>query len=291
MDDGRPVAVTSPVTISLAPDYAQFYEIFSQENSSPKILKVDKYDYEELKLANKTFYDKIKNQSSRIHELENYLQSSGKMVFVEDKYDQIYKIAYLKIKGIEDINEENFEKKFEENSSFSIHGNFSCGGLFNKLICTNVSADQNNKIICLFDFDTEGYKKYKDLADKKDNKNKLYPIRNGSLRDGLYMKHSQVERYALMLPIPERLEKYVSLKSSSNCFIEVETLISEEYLKTNPKAEQRCEALPFYIMTDSHKKDFWKDLFSVDASHFQDFIPLFSQIENIFYSENINSNQ
>lgn len=85
-----------------------------------------------------------------------------------------------------------------------------------------------------------------------------------------------------MLPIPERLEKYVSSKTSSNCFIEVETLLSEEYLKTNSKAEQRSVALPFYKMKDNHKKDFWKDLLIADKKHFDDFKPLFVQIEKIF---------
>ena len=276
------ITTHSPATISLAPDYAQFYEIFQQEDSSPKIVKVNQYDYEELKIANRTFYDRIKNQEKRIYELEQRFHNSEKMVFVEDKYDQIYKIAYLKIKGIKDINQENFEEKFKENCEFSIHGGFSCGGLYSELVCSNISADQNKKVICLFDFDTEGYRKYKDLADKKDNKGKLYPNKGGSLRDGLYMKHAQANRHALMLPIPERLEKYVSVKTSSDCFIEVETLLSEEYLKTNIKAEQRSEVLPFYKMKDSNKKDFWMDLFSVDAVHFQDFVPLFSQIENIF---------
>ena len=42
------IATHSPATISLAPEYAQFYEIFPQERSSPKIIEVNPYDYGEL---------------------------------------------------------------------------------------------------------------------------------------------------------------------------------------------------------------------------------------------------
>ena len=269
----------------MAPEYAQFYEIFSQEDSSPKIIKINQYEYEELQKANKGFYEKIKNQEERILELEQMVHSSGNKVFVEDRYDQIYKIAYLKLKGIDDISEENFENKFSENCNFSIHGNYSCGGLYGQLICTNITNEQDCKIICLFDFDAEGYRRFEELESKKDNDEKLFSKKKGTISEGLYIKHSKIERYALMLPIPERLKKYVSEKTSSDCFIEVETLLSEEYLKTNQKAELRSEALPFYIMKDKQKKNFWKDLLIADKSHFEDFRPLFAQMEKIFNEE------
>lgn len=284
INKGIQVIITthSPATISLAPEYAQFYEIFPQENSSSQIIKVNQFDYSELRTANKQFYNKIKNQEERIAELERFTKSSPKMLFVEDKYDQIYKIAYLKINGIENITEENFDKLFNEHCKFTIHGNFSCGGLYSRLISPNTTNDQNNIIVCLFDFDTEGYLKFEDLTNKKDNQIKLFPHKTGSISEGLTLKHYQTNRYALMLPIPERLEKYVSISSSSDCFIEVETLLSEEYLQTNEKAEIRSSVLPFYKMKDNHKKDFWKDLFDVDKKHFKDFEPLFTQLDKIF---------
>ena len=283
IEKGIQVIITthSPATISLAPAFAEFYEIFSQKNDSPKIVKVNQYDYEELREANKSFYDKIKNQAERIFELERISQTTGKLLLVEDKYDQIYKIAYLKIKGIEDLTEENFEEKFSENASFSIHGNYSSGGLYNVLSCSNYSRDQECSIICLFDFDTEGFAKFEKTRELKLDSVKVYGTKEGSIRTGLFVKHNHINKYALVLPIPERLEKYVSAKTSSDCFIEVETLISEEYLKTNTKAEKRSDALPFYKMRDKYKSDFWKDLLAVDKSYFADFEPLFTQVESL----------
>lgn len=275
------VATHSPATISLAPDFAQFYEVFPQEDASPKIVKVNQYDYEELKEANKFFYDKIKNQEKRIFELESVSHIAGKLLLVEDKYDQIYKIAYLKIKGIDGLTEENLEQKFSENASFSIHGNYASGGLYNILSCPNFSRDQENKIVCLFDFDREGFEKFKKARDLRFDSRKVYGAKEGSIRTGLYIKHTELNKYALLLPIPERLENYVSEETSSDCFIEVETLISEDYLKTNPKAKQRSRVLAFYQMKDKYKSDFWKDLLGVDKKYFVDFKLLFAQIENL----------
>lgn len=276
------VATHSPATISLAPEYARFYEIFPQEGESPRIIQVEQSDYAELQKVNKQFYDRIRDQDGRIAQLEDQVRSSGKMLFVEDRYDQIYKIAYLKVKGVEGVTEENLEERFRENCGFTIHGGFSCGGLYNRLMCSNLTNDQDATTICLFDFDQEGYLKFEDLRKRKDGQQKLFPVLCGSVRDGLYVKHFQANRYALMLPIPERLEKYVSTRTSEDCFIEVETLLSEEYLGTNSKAGQRSKVLPFYKMKDSHKRDFWKDLFDVDREHFKDFEPLFLQIEKLF---------
>lgn len=267
----------SPATISLAPDNARFYEVFSQTDASPKIVEVGQYEYEEIREANKVFYDKIKNQKERIEGLERERLISDRQLCVEDKYDQIYKIAYLKLKGIDGLTVENLDQKFEENANFSIHGAYSTGGLYNVLNCSNVSHDFDNHVVCLFDFDNEGYGKFKKLKDTN-----CFDSERGSISSGLFKKHRQINRFALMLPVPERLKKYVSQKSSSDCFIEIESLISEEYLKSNCKAELRSDALPFYKAKDEHKRDFWIDLLSADGTCFLDFEPLFSTIEYLF---------
>lgn len=65
------ITTHSPATISMAPEHASFYEVFSKNRSNSRILPVQKDDYAELKLANKSFYEKIANQSNRINELES----------------------------------------------------------------------------------------------------------------------------------------------------------------------------------------------------------------------------
>lgn len=236
-----------------------------------------------MRIANKIYYERIKDQDNRILELEkNSKTVESNCLFVEDQYVQIYKIAYLKMKGIGGITEQNLDDEFMKVCPFTIHGNFSCGGLYSYLICKNITHDCNNTVICLFDFDKEGFGKFEKLESIKENTEKIFSGRRGAVEEGLYLKHRYASRYALMIPIPKRLKIYVSEETSSNCFIEIESLLSEEYLKSNPKAELRCEALPFYKMKDRHKKEFWKDLFEVDKAYFDDFIPLFNQIEKIF---------
>ncbi len=101
------IATHSPTTISLAPETASFYEVFKPNSTlTERILSVQKDDYEELKIANKTFYTKISNQTSRIAELEkeknefdakiDELQAQMKpVVFVEGDID----IQYLNKAG------------------------------------------------------------------------------------------------------------------------------------------------------------------------------------------------
>lgn len=59
----------SPITISLAPSIAKFYEIFRQNDTSPIIKEVDIEEYKELKVV-ENYYDKIKNPIERLKELE-----------------------------------------------------------------------------------------------------------------------------------------------------------------------------------------------------------------------------
>ncbi len=285
INKGIQVVITthSPATISLAPDYAEFYEIFSQQNKSPKIINVNQFDYAELKEANKSFYTKLKNQNDRIIELEKTLGQNGNALLVEDEYCQIYKIAYLKLKDITDITENNINDKFKAIAQFVIEGGYSTGGLYNFLTCPNTTLDSDCKRICLFDFDNEGYSKYKKLKTLKNNLGeKLYPEEKGSINSGLYLKNMHCNRYAMTIPVPTRLEKYVNKKSSNYCFIEIETLVSEDFLRENSKAEKGSELFDFYKMKDAHKKDFWKDLLTADKEIFKDFKPLFDSVENIF---------
>ena len=52
--------------------------------------------------------------------------------------------------------------------------------------------------------------------------------------------------------------------------------------KTKEKMILVWDALPFYKMKDKHKCDFWKDLIMVDSEYFEDFRPLFEQLDKLF---------
>jgi len=65
------IATHSATTIALAPDDISFYEVFKKSSTqTSRILPVQKDDYAELEIANRSFYTRIANQTKRIAELE-----------------------------------------------------------------------------------------------------------------------------------------------------------------------------------------------------------------------------
>lgn len=96
------IATHSPTTISLAPDIALFYEVFkANATSSGRVLPVQKDDYSELEIANRSFYTKVSNQAERIVELEHqkkemeteiekWKTQTKPIIYVEGEIDEIY---------------------------------------------------------------------------------------------------------------------------------------------------------------------------------------------------------
>jgi len=71
----------SPATISLAPEYTRYYEVF-KEGLDSRILSVNRDDYAELQKVNRQFYDKIENQENRIKELTLKIDSQAKVLIL-----------------------------------------------------------------------------------------------------------------------------------------------------------------------------------------------------------------
>ena len=277
------IATHSPSTISLSPDYAQFYEIFSKENSEPIIKNVSRDEYNELEIANRTFYNKIKDQNDRIMQLEKMLKKPIKdTLYVEDEYCQIYKIAFLKLKNITEINEDNFDTIFDKEFSFCIEGGFGTGGLYNRITSRNISEDNSFKSIYLFDFDEEGVKTFNKINGVKFNNCKMFLDFERDISKGYSCKHVHSNRYALLLPIPDRLKQFTNLNNSKYNYVEIENLLPLQYIKNNPKFEKPLECLEIYELKDSSKKTFWKELFALEQTFFYDFKPLLDCVQNIF---------
>lgn len=86
----------SPATISLAPEYASFYEVFKKNYSATRVYRVSKDDYTELQKVNKKFYDKIGDQEKRIKELEVVIDSQEDILIItEGKTDWKYIVKAL----------------------------------------------------------------------------------------------------------------------------------------------------------------------------------------------------
>jgi predicted ATPase len=86
----------SPATISLAPEYTSYYEVFKKNQSSSRVFKINRDDYAELQKVNKQFYDKINDQAGRITELEASIDSDEDVLIItEGKTDWKYIIKAL----------------------------------------------------------------------------------------------------------------------------------------------------------------------------------------------------
>ena len=273
----------SPVTISLAPEYATFYELFRQDNDSPKILQVQREEYTELEIANKNFYDKISNQKKRIDELEKknfelekIKQNQKPLLVVEDRHTEIYKIAYLKLNEIE-FDKSNFKEKFDENCNFEICWQEGSGGVAGLINCSNLEFI-TKAIVGLFDYDKEGVEKYKGCS-------KFKEFHEENKNEGRYKKRIGHECYALLLPVPERLNDYVQEidnQDIGNNYFEIEHYLPENFIKNNNCFEKKkILGQDLYVCKKDKKDKLWKDLIDLDKEEFKDFAILFNKVKEL----------
>lgn len=270
------ISTHSPfVTMGLAEKQKERTKIIDLDHGGIDIFPEENDQYEEV-------YEMMISENERYLEINKKIteaskESSKPMLLVEDEYSQIYKIAYLKIKNI-DFNVSNFNKKFNEIAKFKIIDGLGSGGVYGALNCKNPELFGGRKIVGLFDYDNEGVGKFGD-------KLKTWCI-EGELNSGLYKKHRGCDMFALLLPIPKRLEKatnrnvWDSDASFSHNHIEVETLLSKEYLENNTKCKFDS-ITKVYKLKDNKKKSFWKDLVDADSDVFMDFAPLFDIVEQL----------
>lgn len=270
----------SPVTISLAPEYATYYEIFKQDKESPKIIPVDKYQYSELKVANKKFYEKIENQTGRIKELEeeNKVLSANKIVFVEDKYVAIYKLAWLKLHNFNPTIH-NLEEEFSKHAPFEVYSKGNKDNLKGFLANPFMDEWDGKHIVGLFDFD-DAYDCFKKLMKPTEEQIRWEKV-DGDEKTGLYScryKYKNVS--ALMLPVPDYRKDIASREQSTNR-LEVELLFrDEDIFEMYGKDEFSKERVigNVEIPKIKNKEIFWKKAVNLSSERFDGFKPLFNRI-------------
>ena len=239
-------------------------------------------------------YQMMLNENEQYKKLYESLKHSHKKykLLVEDSYAQIYKIAWLKLKGI-DFNKDNLESIFNETADFEIISGNDCGGIAGLLNAKSTEIYKGMSIIGLFDYDKEGSEKFYNLKESFDQKNIL-----GSLSTGFYKIKTSVpddtKIYALMLPVPERLHSLIARSQNGEDkiwtgdgmfanYVEIETLLPVSYLQTNTAYEMNnIFGTNYYKAKDKKKNSLWKDLVVQPQEVFNDFIPLFKAIYSLF---------
>lgn len=210
-------------------------------------------------------------------EIEEYKKP---ILYVEDTYDQIYKIAYLKVNNIE-CTEENFLRLFKENSPFTIRRCEGATRLSGRMRVANNDGYEDKKIIGLYDFDKEGREQIHNLKNDKFWEDKYYD----EIETGYYRKRNDHPTfYALLIPIPDRLKKFADLEwENFASYVEIENLLPDEFLLSNSFAtEKKSPAGTYLKINDGKKSKIWQKLFDLTPEEFSDFKTLFTKIDNLY---------
>ncbi|RDB07722.1 ATP-dependent nuclease [Runella aurantiaca] len=246
-------------------------------NSANLTLIQQKQIYKELNKDYLKSIEQLESAKNKIEELQKPI------LYVEDIYEAIYKIGFLKCKGIE-FQKETLDNVFAENAPFVIRRSGGAGSVGGILSMTTTDGYDDKKIIGLFDYDEEGCKNFYLL------KNRCEGAWNdpilGDKRTGLYKKRKKHNCfYSLLLPIPERLESLTSdIKSGAfTSFVEIENLINLAKLQELNCVETKSILdKTYYKMKESLKPKAVEKFSNLPQEDFQDFIPLFDKINELF---------
>lgn len=263
-----------------------------------KIIDLSSGEGIEISLRENPLYEEVYqmmlSENEQYKKMYESLKSSHKeyKLLVEDSYAQIYKIAWMKLKGI-DFDKDNLDVVFDNNADFEIISGNDCSGIAGLLNAKSTEIYKGMKIIGLFDYDKEGSEKFYQLKEGFNKKNIF-----GSLSSGFYKTKTtasdDTKIFALMLPVPKRLHSLISRSQNGEDriwdgdgmfanYVEIETLLPVSYLKTNEGYElNNICGTDYYKAKDKNKKSLWKNLILQDKEVFSDFIPLFKAIHSLF---------
>ena len=202
-----------------------------------------------------------------------------KCLFVEDKYDQIYKVAWLKINEII-FDKNNIEEKFKDNCGFSIFGLEGAGAVCGLLRMKNSNVFKNTKIVGLFDFDKEGGENFHHLKNDGFWDKKIH----GEKHTGFYRKRTDHPSwFGMLLPIPERISILADLKHENFAsYIEIENLLPENFLTNNNFVDKKkVVGTYYYKIKDGCKNKLWEKAISLDKEYFEDFEKLFNTFNEL----------
>jgi predicted ATPase len=230
-----------------------------------------------ISLLSKRLQDAILNKEALEAEIEEY---NKPILYVEDKYDQIYKISYLKLNDIP-FDKNNYEIIFKKEAPFTIRRCEGAGKLSGRLRASNNDGYEDKRIIGLFDFDKEGRENIHNLKKESFWDDDYF----GDIKSGYYRKRNDHDCFfALLVPVPEELGKFASLEwEDFVSYVEIENLLPMDFLKQSRLVnEQTSPAGKYLKIKDNKKSKIWELLFDLKKEDFKNFKPLFSTIFDLF---------
>lgn len=212
-------------------------------------------------------------------QLEKELCNARKpILYVEDKYDEIYKIIWLKLHDFP-CNKQNFKVMFDEHSPFKIIRAEGASCLAGMLRAKNIDMFSSYKIVGLFDFDEEGRNQFKACKNSNEWKNSL----GGTKAGGIYLKRQGHPCFCVMLlPIPPRLEHMADLDYPS--FVEIENLLPENFLRKNSFVREKTitGGVRYLEIISDKKFRIWEKVSEMNKDDLSDYKPLFEQLETLW---------
>lgn len=224
------------------------------------------------------WYTWIKELISDSFNLENFKSITKPILLVEDEYVQIYKIAWLKLKWI-DFTENDLDNIFDNNCNYVICSWKWASWVSWALRAKDPNIFSNNIIVWLFDYDKEWSENFyhlwnddfwdKESTEESDFSKWIYKTRK-----------DKNNIYALLLPIPERLNHLITKKQNRfENYIEVENLLPEKLLNDSMITKEKVLEIEYIKLKNTSKKTFWKTLLQCSKDDFKDFQPLFDRVE------------
>lgn len=228
-------------------------------------------------------FQEIKEVTDRIKETEAFQREVSQLVknqtkpilAVEDQYTEIYKVAWLKINKIADVNSFNLHEKFKAVAPFVIYGKQGHGNLKNFLNQPNLDELEGRKVVGLFDFD-DAYTSFNQLAMKWNSSQG-----EGDDATGRYSSRRDYPNCsAMLLPVPEWRKNVASSNQASNSKLEIELLFKDPEIKAHCSKIIK-DGVTRLEFNSEDKATFWQEALSFGSDKFQGFIPLFCKVEEL----------
>lgn len=201
------------------------------------------------------------------------IESTKPILFVEDEYEQIYKVAWLKLQDGTSINVEKVDSSFK-NAPFMIFGKGGKDNLKGYMDNPKMDELEGKKVVGLFDFD-DAFKCFDAL------KNRWGKIQ-GDEATGLFRKRTD-NIHTMVLPVPE-YRKAIAGQEQMVKQLSVELLFKDEAITLAYAPEEvsmKKIAGNLQIPCVKNKKDFWKKAINLDKNHFSGFVPLFKKVHEL----------
>lgn len=239
----------------------------------PDAQEITSDDFSELNIA----LEKMEQTKRYIASINDKIRQEAKPVLlVEDKYTEIYKVAWLKLNDI-DFDEKSLCGTFDKKCPFEIYGKNGKESLFKYLDQQKMDEIHNKKIVGLFDFDGA----YNDFNGLK--KGDRWGKEEGDDSSGIYkVRQDYPNVSATLIPVPDfrsNIADSTDLKEGS--LLEIELLFRDEKILHYCNRKKMAGGGEVLRFKSENKKDFWKEAISFEKNDFYAFIKLFELIEKL----------